>query len=236
MDTRPPPPPDAPAHADSPPWTLVLPLKPLALAKSRLASATGPLRPGLALAFAVDTATAALRCAEVGRLLVVTDDPLAAAELAALGALVVPDEPGAGLNAALRHGAEVARARHGATAVAAMSADLPALRPLELGRVLRAAAGHPRAFLADTQGVGTTLLTAGPGVALAPAFGGASRLRHAAAGARELTLPDVPSLRRDVDTPQDLRVALGLGTGPRTTALSALVGSRPGTERPCRTV
>jgi 2-phospho-L-lactate/phosphoenolpyruvate guanylyltransferase len=223
------------ARVDTPPrpdaWTLVLPLKPLALAKSRLADAVGPLRPELALAFALDTAAAALRCAEVARLLVVTDDPLAAAELAALGALVVPDEPlvapgepEAGLNAALRHGARVARERHGAAGVAALSADLPALRPLELGRVLRAAARYPRAFLADTQGVGTTLLAAGPGVALAPAFGGASRLRHAASGARELTQDDVPSVRRDVDTPEDLRVALSLGTGPRTAALSALAG------------
>jgi len=220
VDTRPAPPPD-PQHSA---WSLVLPLKPLALAKSRLATAAGPLRPGLALAFAVDTVAAALRCAEVARLLVVTDDPLAAAELAALGALVVADEPEDGLNAALRHGAEVARRGHGAAAVAAMSADLPALRPEELGRALRAAAAHPRAFLADTQGIGTTLLTAAPGIALGPAFGGASRLRHAATGARELTLADVPSLRRDVDTPEDLRVALGLGTGPRTTALSALVG------------
>jgi len=218
LDTRPPLQPDARAGG----WTMVLPLKPLALAKSRLAAAVGPLRPGLALAFAVDTAAAALRCAEVARLLVVTDDPLAAGELAALGALVVPDEPGAGLNAALRHGVRVARERHGAGPVAAMSADLPALRPLELGRVLRAAAAHPRAFLADTQLIGTTLLAAGAGVPLGPAFGGASRLRHSASGARELAPAGVPSVRRDVDTPDDLRVALDLGTGPRTTALSAL--------------
>ncbi|WP_225447563.1 2-phospho-L-lactate guanylyltransferase [Streptacidiphilus sp. PB12-B1b] len=208
-------------------WSLVLPLKPLALAKSRLAQATGELRPGLALAFALDTAAAALECAEVGRLLVVTDDPVAGAELAALGALVVPDAPAAGLNAALRHGAAVARTAHGAGPVAAMSADLPALRPAELGRVLRAAAGHPRAFLADTQGVGTTLLAAAAGVPLGPAFGGASRLRHAASGARELTLADVPSLRRDVDTPDDLRTALELGAGPRTASLSALVALGP---------
>ena len=89
-------------------------------------------------------------------------------------------------------------------------------------RLLRAAAAHPRAFLADTQLIGTTLLAAGPGVPLGPAFGGASRLRHAASGARELAPAGVPSVRRDVDTPDDLRVALDLGTGPRTTALSAL--------------
>jgi 2-phospho-L-lactate guanylyltransferase len=208
----------------SPPrWTLVVPLKPLAQAKSRLAGAAGPLRPDLAMAFAHDTVAAALACPEVVRVLVVTDDTAAAAELAALGALPVPDAPGAGLNAALAHGAELARARYGAGWVAAMSADLPALRPTELGRVLRAASAHPRAFLADTQRVGTTLLGAAPGRPLGPRFEGGSRLRHAAAGAYELTLDDVPSVRRDVDTPADLRAALLLGTGPRTTALAGLV-------------
>ncbi|MFC1420400.1 2-phospho-L-lactate guanylyltransferase [Streptacidiphilus cavernicola] len=206
-----------------PRWTLLVPLKPLAEAKSRLAGAAGALRPELALAFAQDTVVAALACAEVARVLVVTDDRAAAAELAALGAEPVQDRPGAGLNAALAHGAEVARARYGAGRVAAMSADLPALRPSELERVLLAAAAHPRAFLADTQRIGTTLLAAAAGSALGPRFEGGSRLRHAASGAHELALDDVPSVRRDVDTPDDLRAALALGTGPRTAALAGLV-------------
>ncbi|MFC1414585.1 2-phospho-L-lactate guanylyltransferase [Streptacidiphilus sp. N1-12] len=211
-----------------PSWTLVVPLKPLARAKSRLAEAAGALRPELALAFALDTVAAALDCPEVARVLVVTDDAAAGAELVALGADLVPDPPGAGLNAALAHGAGLAGARYGEGRVAAMSADLPALRAEELGRVLRAAAGYPRAFLADTQLVGTTLLGAGPGLALAPRFEGGSRLRHAASGAHELTLADVPSVRRDVDTPDDLRAALRLGTGPRTSALAGLVRLSPG--------
>jgi len=44
-------------------WTLVVPLKPLARAKSRLSdTAADGLRPGLALAFALDTVAAALGC------------------------------------------------------------------------------------------------------------------------------------------------------------------------------
>jgi 2-phospho-L-lactate guanylyltransferase len=206
-----------------PRWTLVVPLKPLAHAKSRLSGAAGSLRPELALAFAQDTVAAALGCPEVARVLVVTDDAGAGAELAALGAEPVPDSPAAGLNAALAHGAALARARYAAGWVAAMSADLPALRSEELGRVLRAAAERPRAFLADTQLVGTTLLTAAPDRLLDPRFEGGSRLRHAASGGHELILDDVPSVRRDVDTPDDLRAALLLGTGPRTAALAGLV-------------
>lgn len=59
-------------------WTLVVPLKPLARAKSRLAdTASDVLRPGLALAFAQDTVAAALACATVRGVAVVTGDALA---------------------------------------------------------------------------------------------------------------------------------------------------------------
>lgn len=206
----------------SPPveWSLVVPLKPLAAAKSRLAEAVGPVRPGLALAFAQDTVAAALSCEAVRNVTVVTDDPLAGAALSALGARVQADSPAAGLNAALRHGADVVRRRHPTAAVAALNADLPALRPTELAAVLRAAARRPgRSFLADAAGIGTTLLAATAGTALAPAFGGPSRARHRASGAHEIVLPDVDSVRRDVDTGEDLAAALVLGVGPYTRAL-----------------
>jgi 2-phospho-L-lactate guanylyltransferase len=201
-------------------WSLVVPLKPLAVAKSRLAGAAGAVRPALALAFVLDTVGAVLECAEVADVTVVTDDPIAGAEVAGLGALVVPDAPAAGLNAALRYGAGLVRQRRPSAAVGALNGDLPALRAAELGEVLREAARLPgRAFLADTAGPGTTLLTASPGVALSPGFGGASRERHLASGAREITLPGVPSVRQDVDTAADLEAARALGLGPRTALL-----------------
>jgi 2-phospho-L-lactate guanylyltransferase len=198
-------------------WSLVVPVKVLARAKSRLAAAAGPHRAELALAVAADTVAAALRCDRVGEVIVVTDDPLAASELDALGARIVPDEPDGGLNPALAYGAGLARtAASPRPGVGALSADLPALRPAELGRVLDAAARVPTAFVPDAIDVGTTLYTARPDAAFAPAFGSGSRLRHRAAGAYELALPDVASVRRDVDTLDDLREALTLGVGPRT--------------------
>lgn len=198
-------------------WTLVVPLKPLARAKSRLSTAAGEkLRPELALAFAMDTVSAATACPAVRGVVVVTDDPLAGRELSALGARVVGDEPGHGLNAALEHGARRVRESDPFSAVAALNADLPALRPDELLRVLHVAGEFPRAFLADAAGVGTTLLSALPGSDLGPAFGGASRNRHLASGAVEIGVTGVDSVRRDVDTGDDLRAALALGVGPRT--------------------
>jgi 2-phospho-L-lactate/phosphoenolpyruvate guanylyltransferase len=198
-------------------WTLVVPLKPLSRAKTRLADTAGDeLRPGLALAFAQDTVGAALACRAVRGVTVVTDDPLAARELSALGARILPDPPGGGLNAALAQGALAVRQQLPTAAVAALNADLPALRPTELEQALEAASAFPRAFLADAAGVGTTLLAAAPGTELSPAFGGPSRARHRASGAREIQLRGVDSVRRDVDTGEDLRAALALGVGPHT--------------------
>ncbi|MEU6388903.1 2-phospho-L-lactate guanylyltransferase [Streptomyces sp. NPDC046939] len=202
-------------------WTLVIPLKPLVRAKSRLAPAAGGLRPGLALAFAQDTVAAAGACTAVSDVVVVTDDVRAGRELGALGARVVPDTPQAGLNAALAHGAQFVRASSPAAPVAALNADLPALRPEELARVLGAAAAFPRAFLPDAAGIGTTLLSAAPGAELSPAFGAASRARHTASGAAELPLEGVDSVRQDVDTGEDLRAALVLGVGPYTARATA---------------
>jgi 2-phospho-L-lactate/phosphoenolpyruvate guanylyltransferase len=202
-------------------WSVLLPVKVLAQAKSRLAGLAGPRRAELALALACDTVTAVLRTGQAARAVVITDDPVAAAALGGLGALVVPDEPRDGLNAALRHGAAYAAARWPGCGTAALSADLPALRPEELGRALTAAAARPNAFVADAAGDGTTLYTAAPGAAFRPAFGLASRARHASGGAAELELRDIPGLRRDVDTPADLRGAAALGLGPRTAPLAA---------------
>ncbi|MGW3142923.1 2-phospho-L-lactate guanylyltransferase, partial [Streptomyces sp. NPDC001139] len=100
-------------------------------------------------------------------------------------------------------------------------ADLPALRPLELCRVLDAAAEFPRAFLADAAAIGTTLLAASAAEELRPAFGPDSRARHRASGAVELALTEVDSVRQDVDTGDDLRAALALGVGRRTAAVAA---------------
>src|ERR1700744_3091540 len=74
-------------------WTILLPVKVLARAKSRLARLARDPPRGIALALAADTVTAVLRCPEVARVVVVTSDPVAGPLLAALGAVIVADEP-----------------------------------------------------------------------------------------------------------------------------------------------
>ena len=211
---------------------LVVPVKELHAAKSRLRGAAdgGLGEPGaharLALALAHDTVAAVRGCAAVRHLLVVSSDPVVAAELAAVGVDVVPDGPVAGLNAAYRRGAALLRRRDPDAVIGGLQADLPALRPDELCAALGAAlrlfgsGAHPatRAFCADAEGTGTTLLLAAPGTPLDPRFGDGSAARHAASGAVALT-GGWPGLRRDVDTSDDLRGAADLGLGVHTRAV-----------------
>ncbi|GGQ03182.1 2-phospho-L-lactate guanylyltransferase [Streptosporangium pseudovulgare] len=205
--------------AENPGWTLVVPVKTLVAAKTRLSEAAGPHRAALAVAIACDTVEAALRCAAVARVVVVTGDPVAAPALAEVGAHVTGD-PEAGLNAALRHGGlEAVRLAPGGP-VGALQADLPALRPAELALVLAAAGEFDQSFLPDAAEVGTTFYGVRPGVPFTPGFGGPSRDRHLRRGAKELCLHGVESVRRDVDTPDDLRAALSLGVGPRTAEIA----------------
>nr|WP_189178775.1 2-phospho-L-lactate guanylyltransferase [Microbispora rosea] len=206
-------------------WSIVVPVKTLIRAKTRLAAAAGPYRTDLAVAVATDTVSAALRCPLVARVVVVTADPLPARRLGALGAHVVAD-PDRGLNTALRTGAEEAVRLAPGDAVGALQADLPALRPAELETVLAAAAELDQAFVADAAEVGTTFYGVRPGVPFRPGFGGESRDRHLSRGAKELTLSDIPSVRRDVDTIEDLRDALALGVGPATAEVAALILGR----------
>jgi len=196
-------------------WRLVVPVKRLALAKTRLTLVAGRHRSDLALAFALDTVEAALACDLVHAVVAVTDEPVAARQLGELGATVVADAPDAGLNPALVHGTLVARAADQDCGVGALSADLPALRSAELTRALRQAAAHEVSFVRDAGGAGTTLLLARPGARFEPQFGAGSATLHAAAGAVELGA-GLQSLRRDVDTEDDLAAAVALGLGPRS--------------------
>ena len=195
---------------------VVLPVKRLAQGKSRLRATLPPAADALPLALAADTATAALACAPV---LVVTSDEMVAAALRRLGATIAAEpDTLAGLNAAIAFGGEVA-ASQGYRPVA-ITADLPAMRPADLGAVL-ARLDRRAAFVPDRRGDGTTLLAAAQGAALRPRFGPNSAMAHRRDGASRLSAP--PRLRHDVDTEADLVAAIDLGVGRHTAAVLASV-------------
>lgn len=215
------------ALGTTPEWIAIIPVKSVARAKTRLLDAIpGVPHEQIVLAIAVDTVAAAKSCGSISEVLVVTDDPVVAEQMRAVGARIVQEvstlpiqSPGfRRLNEAFEQGERAARHTSATCAIIALTGDLPALRPAELMLVLAEAQLHPRAFLADAGGVGTAVLTAGPGQPLDPHFGVDSALTHASSGATALVVA-APSVRRDVDTVADLEVAIGLGLGARTRLL-----------------
>ncbi|RYF52423.1 MAG: 2-phospho-L-lactate guanylyltransferase [Comamonadaceae bacterium] len=200
------------------PWTVLIPVKRPALAKSRLAVAP-TTRAALARAFALDTIDAALQCAQVQSVRVITADDEVTARASELGATVVVDSTEGDLNQCLRDAA----APLPPSPLVALVSDLPALRPHELGsalifadHLLRVASRHSAGFLPDCTGNGTTLLAASANSGFDPRFGMLSAAAHRASGARPLRTGGVDTVRRDVDTLRDLRAALLLGVGPHT--------------------
>jgi 2-phospho-L-lactate/phosphoenolpyruvate guanylyltransferase len=202
-------------------YGVLVPIKPTRRAKSRLAPLGDAAREALVRAFATDTVTAALSSPAVGAVMVVTDDHRLAAELTDLGVEVLPDGVADDLNASLVEASAEMHRRRPELALAALCADLPALTGPELTQALDRAAEHPVTFVADASGVGTTLVTASTVEQFRPRFGSRSREEHVRAGARPVDLIDVPTLRRDVDTPDDLREAVALGVGERTAEVVA---------------
>lgn len=218
-------------------WVVVVPVKRLDRAKSRL-ELPPQARRDLALAMASDTVAAALAAPGVAAVVVVTDDLAVAAAAEGLGAVALPDEPDAGLNRAIGHGESAARRlltsdrgsgratwpdadARGSAGIAALSADVPALTATSLSAVLRAAEGWPRGVVADAAGTGTTLLTTTAPAGLQPLFGLGSLARHVARGDADLTSVAGAGLRQDVDTLADLDRARLLGVGPRTAQVLA---------------
>jgi 2-phospho-L-lactate guanylyltransferase len=203
-------------------YAVVVPVKPPSFAKSRLSSVGEQARQDLATAFAADTVTAALECPAVAHVLVVTDDHVLARAMSGLGADVLPDATTDDLNTTLAQAAAELHRRDPAIGLVALCADLPSLRPEELAVALAAADPARMSFVADAEGVGTTMVVAPDLDGFRPAFGPGSRERHLEAGAVEIDV-DVPTLRRDVDEPTDLDEAIALGVGSRTAMVTTLL-------------
>jgi 2-phospho-L-lactate guanylyltransferase len=207
-------------------WRVLVPIKHGAPAKTRLRPATGEQarHAELVRAIQLDTldAVLALRADPLlGGLFIVSGgvsgEAFGPSALPA-GVEVLPDA-GGGLNPALAAAAAELSRRFPAEGVAALVADLPALRAADLLAVLREVPAAGRSFVRDLDGTGTTLLAAGPGEPLAPLFGPGSAQRHLDSGAVELDA--AASVRCDVDSAADLRRCLELGVGPRTSQLVA---------------
>ena len=206
-------------------WTLVVPIKAAGDGKSRLASwlAPGP-RQELARAMVQDTLAAAAGARSVDRIVIVTADATVAAAVRSVTGWpdpsvlidVIGEPDPAGLNPAVRAGVQRAQRDAPSHGVGVLLGDLPALRSADLDAALAQAGRHPLGVVTDAAGTGTTLLTAGPGHAVDPAFGAGSAAAHLARGHSRIVVAPTSGLTHDVDYREDLDAALALGVGPCT--------------------
>lgn len=196
-------------------FVAIVPVKPPAVGKSRLAGLPDDRRQALARAFALDTVAACVAADAVAAVVVVTDDFRFAAEVSSSvpDCVVLPDGVSGDLNGSLVQAAHEAARRWPGLGIAAVCADLPALRPGELTAVLEALPAT--GFVPDANGTGTTVYAARSLADFAPAFGRDSATQHEHAGATPM-VGDWPSVRQDVDDAGDLGRALLLGVGPNT--------------------
>lgn len=212
-------------------WTLLVPVKALAHAKSRLTPTLDPsARRALVLAMAADVLDTCVSTDGVAAVRVVTGDDEVAALAHRRGLGVVPEPPARPdadpLNAAL------SAALAGATGrVGVVAADLPELRPRHLGAILAAAAPHVHSVVPDHRGAGTTMaFWTGPADGRVPRFGTDSATRHLLEGGA-VALPGADptgAAGRDVDTPGDLARLSAADVGAATAAvLGAVAGSLP---------
>lgn len=198
-------------------FTVVLPVKPWGLAKSRL-EIDHRTRAALARAFSLDVLDVVCASSLVDRIVVVTTETELAGLARRRGAAVAADRPvlSAGqLNAAVGLGRAWAMSHAAARPVVVVPADLPAMTVEVFDVALTGLARHDRAFVPDTPGEGTTLLSASRPVDLRALYGRGSARCHLADGVHALVDVD-DRVRRDVDIATDLRDARRLGLAPES--------------------
>jgi 2-phospho-L-lactate guanylyltransferase len=200
----------------------IVPMKPLAHAKARLAEVLSPEeRRALSLAMLSDVVRAA------GALDVVwvlnSDDDAAEAARAAGGEARPDPTPGEGLNVSLDAATSQAIAE-GARGVLVLSADCPAATRADVKAI---AIGDGVVMAPDRYGTGTNALWRSPPGVIQVSFGGNSRRSHTALAHVHhvpFALQPLPRLALDVDRPADLDAVWALGPGDATRAALERLG------------
>lgn len=183
--------------------TIVIPVKPFATAKTRLAPVmTAHERAALARS-CFEHVLAVARAAQGDLRIEVHSTCPDVLELA--GAHGVR-ERGDGLNGVLEAARQRSRER-GDAGMIALFADLPLLSPRDVGHLAEATLRHDLALAPDRAGSGTNALGLAADVAMPFLFGPGSRTAFAAEAARRglgITTIETPGLSADVDAPADL--------------------------------
>jgi 2-phospho-L-lactate guanylyltransferase len=185
----------------------ILPVKPLAAGKSRLAEVMGDAdRIAFNRRLAERTLSVAVTAMGAGRTVVVSRDTVVLGLARKYGALTVRERGDAGLNAALDQATAEAQ-RCGADAVLVLPVDLPLLAAADIEALIPPATARPAVVIApDRHDAGTNALLLAPPDALPFAFGPDSFQAHLAAARRANIEPVIvrrEGLAFDVDTAED---------------------------------
>jgi 2-phospho-L-lactate guanylyltransferase len=203
----------------------LVPVRSLAGAKRRLATSLAEAdRIELALAMLQDMVDALEAAPSVGRVVVLSADPLLLEHASSCGAETMREGTPKGLNAAVASAAATL-ATSGVTRLLTIPGDVPLLEPADIESAFATDPdAYPIVLVPSASGTGTNGLLTSPPTILAPAFEGESLAAHrsAAAGARlaSLTL-DLESFALDVDTPEDLSVLAASAAPKRSVAFAA---------------
>lgn len=195
----------------------VIPIKDLENAKTRLAPALSPEeRRGLFQAMAEDLLAAATAARGLTGVLVLTNDPAATALAERFSCRVEREPENIGQSEAVARAAAIVMGE-GADGVLTLPADAPLVTAAEIESAL---ARHPKArpaitIVPDHARRGSNCLILTPGDLIPLHFGHVSFAPHLAeaeaVGVEPNILDDLPGMALDVDTPEDLAMALATG-------------------------
>ncbi|RMF79467.1 MAG: 2-phospho-L-lactate guanylyltransferase [Chloroflexi bacterium] len=189
-------------------WVIV-PVKPLNRAKSRLANALSPeVRQKLAEMMFRHVLSVVTNVKQVTGTLVVSRDPKALAIAREYGAKTVQETSAPELNAALTRASELINLWDATTSLV-LPADLPLLAEQDIREMYEMCRGEPSVIIApDKNGCGTNALLLRPPGIIPYSFGEDSMRGHAAL-AREAGVPyriyRSKRLQLDIDCPEDIR-------------------------------
>jgi|FaiFalDrversion2_1042247.scaffolds.fasta_scaffold01369_2 2-phospho-L-lactate guanylyltransferase len=186
---------------------VVIPVKPLSRAKSRMASRFTPEERAQLVLWMLDRVLRSCARAGLSEIYVVGGDERVARCAEPHGAHLVP-EMGCGLNETLEHALALVR---GEGACLVLAADLPRLTPEDLQELVRPWLQRGAAALAPAHDGGTNALLLPPAAPFSPAFGPQSARAHRTqlrAAGWDVEEIRTPGLMHDVDEPEDLTEAV----------------------------
>jgi 2-phospho-L-lactate guanylyltransferase len=190
----------------------ILPIKNLRNCKQRLSAHLGETeRQGLCLAMVEDVLAALAGSRLSRRVAVVTSDPEIVRRCRRFGARLIETRDCGHSQAALR--AACLLVREGAESAMFLPNDVPAVTAMEIDELARGVLDRPgpapaAAIVSDRHGTGTNAIAASPPDLVTFSFGPDSLRKHVESARDrgvEPTVPDLPGIRLDIDTMDDLR-------------------------------